>query len=74
MYGAAPSNLRPLALQEAVQRPFEARQAVGRHRLMTLLQGSMICASKAKLEAAGLLPSCKKQVCQQCEGNFLRFF
>ena len=29
---------------------------------MALLQGSMICASKAKLEAAGLLPSCKKQV------------
>jgi hypothetical protein len=29
---------------------------------MALLQGSMICASKAKLEAAGLLPSCNKQV------------
>ncbi len=49
-------------MQEAVQRPFEARQMVGRRRLMALLQGSMICASKAKLEAAGLLPSCNKQV------------
>ena len=50
------------ALQEAIQRPFEARQREGRRRLMALLQDTMVCASKAKLEAAGLLPSCKKQV------------
>ena len=29
---------------------------------MALLQDAMVCASKAKLEAAGLLPTCKKQV------------
>ncbi len=48
--------------QEAIQRPFEARQREGRRRLMALLQETMVCASKAKLEAAGLLPTCKKQV------------
>ena len=49
-------------LQEAIQKPFEARHHGGRRRLMALLQGCMVCASKAKLEAAGLLPTCKKQV------------
>ena len=43
---------------------------MGRRRLMALLQGSMICASKAKLEAAGLLPSCKKQVRSRLSGWF----
>lgn len=44
-----------------MQRPFEARRPEGRAALMELLRRTMICASKASLEAAGLLPTCKKQ-------------
>ena len=50
-------------LQDAVQKPFEARQRAGRVRLMALLSRIMIRAAKSDLVT---IPPCHHKVC--CPG------
>ena len=54
-----PSQGKGAPLQEAIQKPFEARQGAGRWRLMHLLRQVMIRAAKSDLIT---IPPCHTKV------------